>query len=89
MTSDKNRRKYLARLERFKQDPEYRKEYLAKARQKQKELYKNPEYAQKVKDHLFNYRQRVKSGLTKPQNILYSMDPPFFVKTGEFPIDFS
>jgi hypothetical protein len=73
----RNKRKYLALLKKFREIPGFKEEYMAKQKVRLRDRMKLPGNREKKQQHQFEYRQRAKCGLTKPQPYRYMIIPPF------------
>jgi hypothetical protein len=71
----RNKRKYLARLRKFKEIPGYKEHYMNKQKIRLRERMKVPGNRTRKQEQQFKYKQRVKSGLVKPQAYRYIITP--------------
>lgn len=72
----RNKRKYLTRLRKFKEIPGYKEEHMAKQKIRLRERMKVPGNRTRKQEQQFQYKQRVKAGLVKPQAYRYMNIPP-------------
>lgn len=72
----RNKRKYLARLRKFKEIPGYKEDYMNKQKARLRERMNLPGNRTRKQEQQFQYKQRVKSGLVKPQAYRYMVIPP-------------